>query len=172
MSKSRITLSYLENAALFYLERFASSSANLRRILLRRVERIARQDGDDPADGVVLVDALIARYLAAGLLDDGQYAAMTAGRLHRQGASLRAIRQHLSSKGISSDLVDSTLDDLTHSTGDADLEAARAYARRRRLGPWREPEKRLLQRNRDLAALGRAGFSWGIAQAVIDGERD
>ena len=51
------TAAYLENAALHYLERFASSSANLRRVLMRKVARSARAHGTDPAEGAGLVDA-------------------------------------------------------------------------------------------------------------------
>ena len=40
-----VTAQYLENAALYYLQRFASSSANLRRVLMGKVERSARAHG-------------------------------------------------------------------------------------------------------------------------------
>ena len=36
----KATAASLENAALYYLERFATSSENLRRVLMRRVERL------------------------------------------------------------------------------------------------------------------------------------
>ena len=65
-----ITATYLENAALHYLERFASSSANLKRVLMRKVMRAAAAGNDDSAEGERLVDALVARYLTAGLVDD------------------------------------------------------------------------------------------------------
>ena len=54
--------------------------------------------------------------------------------------------------------------------GDAELAAAIAFARRRRLGPWRLPEQRPDRRLRDLAALGRQGFSGTLARKVIDAE--
>jgi regulatory protein len=53
----------------------------------------------------------------------------------------------------------------------AELEAAATYARRRRLGPHRrDPEARAERRERDLAALARAGFSYAIAQQIIDAD--
>ncbi|MFD0938320.1 regulatory protein RecX, partial [Methylobacterium trifolii] len=39
---------------------------------------------------------------------------------------------------------------------------------RRRLGPWRRPEIRALHRERDLAALARAGFPYGLARRILD----
>src|SRR5712691_9392233 len=67
----------LEKWALAYLERYASSAENLRRVLQRRVWRWARANGgagevDREAVGVAgaLIDALVARYRAAGLIND------------------------------------------------------------------------------------------------------
>ena len=63
-----VTAQYLENAALYYLQRFASSSANLRRVLMGKVERSARAHGTDREEGAALVEALIERYLRSGCL--------------------------------------------------------------------------------------------------------
>lgn len=166
----RITPQYLENAALHYLERFAASSAHLRRILLRKVARAATAHGDDPAEGAQLVDALIARYLASGLLDDQAYAASKAASLRRRGASRHGIRSRLALKGIDRGLIDATLEGLATDGGGGDLAAACALARHRRLGPYRRPEDREASRAKDLATLARAGFSSTVARQVLAAE--
>jgi len=167
----RISASYLENVSLHYLERFSSSADNLRRLLLRRVARAAQHHGDDPTVGAELVEALIRRYQETGLLDDGQYAGARSRSLHRRGASARKIRQTLVSKGVDADAIDTALSDLAEDhDGETDLAAARNFARRRRLGPWRLPEARAAMRDKDMAALGRAGFSWDVARTVLDEE--
>lgn len=168
----RISASSLENIALHYLERFASSAENLRRVLMRRVDRAAQFHGDDPAVGADLVTALIERYRQSGLLDDGQYAELKSRSLHRRGTSSRAIRQTLAVKGVESEAIDQALAGLAEEEGETDLAAARNYVRRRRLGHWRLPELRADHRDRDMAALGRAGFSWQVARAALDGEED
>src|SRR3546814_13752721 len=76
----KATADSLANAALFYLQRYASSAENLRRVLMRRVERSVRAHGTDRAEGAALVDRLVARYREAGLLDDGAYAEMRVQR--------------------------------------------------------------------------------------------
>ncbi len=169
-----ITAQRLENVALHYLQRFASSSGNLRRVLMRRVETAARavEDGQAEAvraEGAKLVDALVARYLATGVLDDAAYAEMKARSLHRRGASPRAIRQKLALKGVDADTAEAGLARLEEETGDAETAAAVALARRRRLGPWRT-QGRAEARAKDLAAMARAGFSWDAAAKVIDAE--
>ena len=164
----------MEAVALHYLQRFSASAESLRRVLMRRVERAVRLDGDDGAQGAAMVDALIARYLQSGLLDDRRFAEAKGRSLYRQGGSTRAIRQRLAAKGVATETIEAALDDLRQaeeSTSDElDFAAAVALARRRRLGPYRPDGQRLSTRNGDLAALGRAGFSWEIARRVIDGD--
>ncbi|SNS62766.1 MULTISPECIES: regulatory protein RecX [unclassified Azospirillum] len=172
----RVTPEYLDRAALHYLERFASSSANLRRLLLRRVTASAQAHGTDPAQGAEWVEALIARYLRSGLLNDGLYAEMKARGLQRRGGSTRAIRQKLRAKGLEDAEVDAAMGELEGAeTGEADLAAAIAYARRRRLGGFR-PDRGLdadaarARRDKDIAALARAGFDLETARRVIDAD--
>ncbi|PWC34133.1 RecX family transcriptional regulator [Azospirillum sp. TSO35-2] len=167
----RVTPQYLENAALYYLERFASSTANLRRVLMRKVDLSARAHDTDREEGARWVEELLARYVRSGLLNDETYARMRTESLHRRGASTRLIAQKLAGKGIGRDEADKALDSLREDVGpDLDLSAALALARRRRLGPYRLPEVRAAHRDKDLAALGRAGFGYEIARRVVDAE--
>lgn len=163
----RITPQYLENAALHYLERFASSAANLRRVLMRKVTRAAEAHGDDPGEGAALVEALVARYVARGLLDDRAYAESKAASLRRRGTSRHGIRGRLAQKGVDRDLIDATLERMVEEDGSGDLAAAVALARRRRLGPYRPPEERAARRAKDLATLARAGFGSAVAARVL-----
>lgn len=167
----KATPDYLERAALFHLERYASSSASLRRVLLRKVARSAEAHGTDPAEGAVAVEALIARLQERGLLNDAAFAESRARALRRRGASAAGVRARLATKGITGDLAQQALAAVAEETpGDEELAAAIAFARRRRLGPWRAADQRPERRQRDLAALGRQGFSGTLARQVIDAE--
>jgi regulatory protein len=163
----KVSADSLERAALHYLERYASSTANLRRILMRRVLKSAEAHGTDTAEGEAMIDALIARYRKGGLLDDAGYAQMRAETLHRQGASRRMTRAKLAAKGVAADDIDGALEALADIVTEPDLAAACNYARRRRLGPWRRAN-RTEHRDRDLAALGRQGFGYDLARKVVD----
>ncbi|MDO8607811.1 MAG: regulatory protein RecX [Phaeospirillum sp.] len=164
----KITATYIENAALHYLERFSSSKANLRRVLMRKVSRSLAHHGGEPADAALIVDAAIARLAGLGYLDDDAYAETKARSLHRRGGSLRTIRATLSAKGVEAETTQAALETLAEASPDPDRTAAIALARRRRLGPFRPAEKRADNRVKDLAALGRAGFGWAVCRAVID----
>lgn len=164
----KITAERLENIALHYLSRYASSSGNLRRVLMRRVERAAAAHGDDPAAGARLIDELIARYLRSGLIDDRSYAAQKAASLQRRGVSRFGIRGKLRQKGVQADLVDDSVRTLDESGSNAgEFAAACALVRRRRLGPCRPAGQRAAMRQKDLAALARAGFGLDLARRAL-----
>jgi regulatory protein len=161
------TAAHLENAALYYLERFASSSANLRRVLTRKVARAAAAHGSDAREGEQIVDEIITRYLAAGLLDDRAYAAQKARSLRRRGTSRFAIRGKLAVKGVEAELIVDTLVELDEERRGGEVAAACALVRRRRLGPCRDAARRQAFRQKDLATLARAGFGLDVARRVL-----
>jgi len=166
-SSRPLTAASLENAAVYYLSRFASSSGNLRRVLMRKVARAARDGEEGQAEaGARMVDALIARYLEKGLLNDRAYAAQAASSLARRGASRFSIAGKLAQKGVDNDLVTQTIAALDEE-GASELAAACALVRRRRLGPYRAPDKRAEFREKDLASLARAGFGLDLARRVL-----
>jgi len=127
----------------------------------------------DPAQHSEWIEAAIARLGELGLLDDRAYARALARRLRGRGSSRRQIEARLADKGIADEIRREALagEGAAGSAGSAELEAAAAYARRRRLGPHRrDPEARTARRERDLAALARAGFSYAVAQRIIDAD--
>jgi regulatory protein len=151
----------LERWALHYLGRYASSAENLRRVLMRRVRR--HSPGAAPQISA-LIDALVTRYQESGLLDDAAYAAGRVQSLHRRGGSLQAIRARLAAKGVAASDVAEALSGLRAAAADPDLAAACAFARRRRLGPYR---RAAADHARELGAFARAGFNRRVAEAVL-----
>jgi regulatory protein len=162
-----VTAVSLENAAVYYLSRFASSSGNLRRVLMRKVARGARNAEGQAEIGAQMVDALIARYLEKGLLNDHTYAAQAASSLARRGASRYSIAGKLAQKGVDRELVSQTISDLDEEGESSELAAACALARRKRMGPYRTPDKRSDFRDKDLASMARAGFRLDLARRVL-----
>lgn len=172
----KIDARYLENAALYYLQRYASSVQNLKNILLRKIQRSCRHHGEDPAPYHILLEKMLARYQAAGLLDDAVYAEGRVRALRRQGLSRQMILHKLQAKGLPAAEVALALEKADNDTPtetaqeDPELSAARRLARRKRIGPWRTnptPEGDTRTRQRDMAALARAGFSYDIARQAL-----
>jgi regulatory protein len=164
MASDEIGPEAIERWALLYLGHYASSAENLRRVLLRRVRRRLPPPADGLPDAIVAVDAVIARYQASGLLDDAAYAEAQARSLHRRGAPSRQIRARLMAKGVAPAMAAEAVAGLATEAADLDLAAACAFARRRRLGPYR---RGAAEPARELGAFARAGFDRRVARAVL-----
>jgi regulatory protein len=170
-----ITAAYLERAALHYLERYSASQEMLRRTLRRRVEKRARARGEDAAAFAPMIETVVQRAITAGLVDDARFAAARLATLRRRGTSARGVTAKLAAKGVPRDVVAAAMAaereaaDPEEEVG-VEAQAAEAYARRRRLGPHRHPDRRAAYRDRDLAAMARAGFPYDLARRVVDCE--
>ncbi|MGM0559874.1 MAG: regulatory protein RecX, partial [Pseudomonadota bacterium] len=116
------------------------------------------------------IEELILRLRRNGFLDDAAYARGLARSLHRRGKSARAIEGKLREKGVEAAQIETALRELEEDKPNSEFRAAVAFARRRRLGPFRETQARAERRTRDLAALGRQGFSYALARRVIEAE--
>lgn len=169
MGEETIDNALIERWALAYLGRFASSAENLRRVLLRRMRKRLVDNREAAVAAAPLVDAVVARYRASGLVDDAAYAAGRARARLRRGQSLRTIRAGLAAKGVAAEDAAAAIDALRDEGGDPDIAAAIAFARRRRLGPWRRaPADHVEVRLKELGAFARAGFSRAVAEVVLD----
>jgi regulatory protein len=167
----KITPERLANIALHHLDRYASSSENLRQVLQRRVFKAARFHEDMDVDQAKeWIDALIARYVDSGLLNDFAYAEVRARSLLDRGSSQRLIRMKLMEKGLNEACIVAALNALQDDAPDPELFAAIKLARRRRFGPWCDPGKRMELHDKHLAALARSGFSYDLAKRIVDAD--
>ena len=167
-----ITAKYLQNAAAFYLERYPSTAEGLRRVLNRRVRKAEMLEAPVMDNVKQAIEAIVAKFVAAGVVDDKAFAQTKARALHRRGTSTRLTRRKLELAGVDGDTLDQAiagLDEELHTDpARREWRAAAALARRRRLGPFRPTKDRKDTRARDLAAMARAGFDYDVAKKVID----
>jgi regulatory protein len=167
----------LERAALNYVKRFPTTVVNLDRVLARRIARAEREQGglSDEARASLerCRERMITQLTAAGLVDDAAFARGLASSLKRQGMPRFRIAQKLRDKGVGDIDRDAALALLEEEEDAPDKVAAWNLARRRRLGPYRvDDEQRQARREKDLGVLARAGFPFGLAKQVIDGDLD
>ncbi len=180
-SPRKITPRYLENAALYYLQRYASSAGNLRRVLTRKVDRSCQFHGTPADEFYPVIDALVARYEKSGLLNDTLYAEGRTASLRRQGKSRQAIAANLKVKGLAPDIIQQALEsvdgDRADTTLPAELAAALKLARKRKIGrfnpkPESDPLLRRKQQMREMGIMARGGFSYDIARQALDFNAD
>ena len=159
----------LHEAALNHLARYATTRAGLIAVLDRRIARWLRAaERDETTEAAGRAARQTARrvadkLVALGVVNDAAFAESRARSLTRAGRSRRAVAAHLAARGIASETAQTVLPD----NPDAELAAAIAHARRRRLGPFRTAPADAARQLKELAAFARAGFSRDIAQRAL-----
>lgn len=148
----------LNELALAYLARFATSAAKLEAYLRRKL----RERGWD-GEGEPPVGALVERCIAAGYVDDAVYARSKASSLRRRGYGARRVDQSLSAAGIAAELREDVRGSLAE-----ERQAALALARKRRLGPFGPAPAERQIREKQVAILLRAGHRLDIARRVVE----
>jgi regulatory protein len=156
--KQPLDAARLEALALAYAARFATSAGKLAAYLRRKLrERGWAGEGEPP------VAALVARFVAAGYVDDAGYARARAGGMLRRGLGMRRVEQALDAAGIAEE------DRLGARAGPVEArQAALALVRRRRFGPFGAAPPDRATREKQLAAMLRAGHSIASARRLLD----
>jgi regulatory protein len=155
-----LTRARLEELALAYVARFATTQAKLRDYLRRKLrERGWNEEGSPP------VDALVSRYAQLGYVDDAAWARMKTGGLLRRGYGARRVSEALQVAGVEEDLRgDFRPDELQQ------RRAALVLARRRRFGPFAVQRPDGPVREKQVAAMMRAGHRLDIACRIVDAD--
>ncbi|KZK78570.1 Regulatory protein RecX [Pseudovibrio sp. W64] len=159
----KVSSEYLRRAALHYLNRYSASEDSLRRVLKRKVDKRAREADEDPHEFYELIEPVVTFCRDHKFVDDLQFAQSKIRSATLKGKSSSRIKLELNAKGVSGDDIQTAFDDENHD----DQRAAIAYAKRRRLGPWRTKPKEE-RRDKELGSLIRAGFPFSLAQKIID----
>jgi regulatory protein len=148
----------LERLALRYVERFATTRGKLAGYLRRKV-RERGWEGEAPADP----EAVAERFAALGYIDDRGYAEVKAAALGRRGLGARRVDTALVQARVGEEDRAALEPDIAARS----VEAALAFARRKRLGPWRRAEGDRALRDKQLAAMLRAGHPLDLARRIL-----
>jgi regulatory protein len=148
----------LDELALTYVGRFATTRAKLGAYLSRKI-RERGWAGDRPPEPGRIVE----RLSGLGYVDDAQYALSKARALTGRGYGPRRVSQSLYAAGIAEEDGEAA----RALAGEESVEAALRYARRRRIGPFAAEVADPAARERALAAMIRAGHSFGISRTIL-----
>jgi len=149
----------LNELALRYVERFATTRAKLISYLMRKVRERGWSDRQEPD-----LEDLAGRFAASGYIDDAGYALSKSRSLTARGYGKQRVVQSLRVAGVEEN-------DGQEARAHADREAVGAalrFARRRRIGPHAAGLSQPSDREKALAAMVRAGHSFALSRAIVD----
>jgi regulatory protein len=148
----------LEQLALRYVERFATTQGKLTDYLTRKL-RERGWAGERPADAA----GLAARMAERGYVDDRAYAEAKAASLARRGLGARRVQQALHAARVGAEDSEALAGQVAENARDAAL----AFARRRRIGPFGDGAADRAVREKQFAAMMRAGHAPGLARRIV-----
>lgn len=148
----------LERLALRYVERFATTRGRLADYLGRKIRE--RGWEGPPADPEVLADKMA----SLGYIDDRAFAEARATAMTRRGLGARRVADALRHARVKADDMEAVTPEVEERAPDAAL----AFARRKRLGPFANaPADRELLR-KQLAAMARAGHGYDLSRRILE----
>lgn len=148
----------LEELALAYVARFATSAAKLEGYLARKL----RERGWE-GEGAAPVAALVERFVRNGYVDDLAFARMKSSSLLRRGYGERRVGQALHVAGIGEEVRNEVR------AGEAmQRRAALAMVQKRGFGPFGRSEPDRPQREKQIAAMLRAGHRLDSARELVN----
>lgn len=156
--RSALDKDRLNELALFYVGRYATTRAKLSTYLERKL-RERGWSGDVGPD----IGSLVERFAENGLVDDASFALAKSRSLSERGYGGRRVRQALRAAGI--DEADSEA--ARELAAEEAIASALRFARRRRIGPFADSAPDRAGRERAMAAMIRAGHSFELAKALI-----
>ena len=161
----KITPQRLKNIALYYLQRFESSVANLRSVLRRRVDAYARENSEWHKDEAYQwIEDILAEFEKLHYLDDARFAEMKVRDYLSAGKPARYITVKLRQKGINEAQIESILAQQEYDA----FAMALKLAKRKKIGPYRAAEQRHEYRQKDMGTMVRAGFDYDVVCEVLE----
>ena len=151
----------LERLALRYVGRYATTRSRLRAYLVRKVGERGWSLEEEPS-----IDVVVEQMASLGYVDDSAFAAGRIASMRRRGYGERRISQALAAAGIGA--VEHA--EARETMADGALEAALAFAKRRKLGPYAIEKPDRAARERGFATMVRAGHPIEIVKTVLDSE--
>ncbi len=161
-SPKKITYKRLENIALYYLNRYESSTANLVAVLTRRIDKALKFHEFDREEAVSWAIQVAEKMQSYGYIDDKRYIENQVRILSNKGNSKKMIKQKLIAKGCLREDVEAGLSEDID-----DYQLAMRFAEKKKIGPFAKREVTPEQRQKDMMKMARQGFSYDVILRLL-----
>ncbi|XUU61125.1 regulatory protein RecX [Erythrobacter sp. HA6-11] len=152
----------LRDLALSYAARYATSAAKLESYLQRKIRERGVAEGEE-----LEPRAIVERLVELKYVDDEAYALARSGSLMRRGYGARRVEETLRHSGISQEL----REEIAPSDY-ARREAAIRLAQKRGFGPYAKLAVDPARREKQIAAMARAGHDFASARFIVEASRE
>ena len=162
-----VTVEEMRNFSFSYIEKYAPSKQQLKTYLLKKylktsIPNVKKTQIND------LINVVIKDLEKEKFLSDKFYSKSKAKNLIHKGSSINKIRYYLISKGINDNFIKETINEINENNADQDFFSAIKTCKKKRIGPARDENNRLLFFKKDIAILARSGFSFETSKKVMD----
>ena len=90
----------------------------------------------------------------------------------RRGSSINKIRNYLIGKGVNDEFIKDTVNKINEDNSDQDFFSAIKICKKKRIGPARIDDNRLLFYKKDISLLARNGFDFETSKKVMELKKD
>lgn len=153
----------IEGKALWYLQRYASSSNNLRQYLRRKTKDTHLNYGSHE-----IIEKIIRSFESQNILNDKIFSESKVRSYLNKGWAFKKINNKLLELGISKDVASECISEFANSNDDVELISAIKLAKKRSIGPFRKSELTDKLKMKEYGILSRAGFSYSLCKKVLN----
>ena len=166
-----MTVEEMRNFAFNYVEKYAPSKQQLKTYLLKKylkasVPNVKKQDITN------LIEIVLSDLEKNKFINDKFYSDSKAKSMIQRGSSINKIRNYLIGKGINDEFIKDTVEKIRDQNSDQDFFSAIKICKKKRIGPARTDDKRLLFSKKDISLLARNGFDFETSKKVMDIDKD
>ncbi len=151
----------LTKYAIKYLSKYSSSKKNLEKILKNKIMRM-KIEKRNKAILYNSIPSIILNLETKNIISDSDYAASKIRFFTSSGKSKIFINRYLFQKGINNEIINELLKVKENENSNWELESAKVFARKKNL------HKNNKDKEKNLAKLARAGFSYEIAKKILE----
>ena len=166
-----VTVEEMRNFALAYVDKDAPSKQQLKTYLLKKYLKLSASD-IRKKDVNKLIDIVLIDLEKSKFINDKFYSESKAKSMIQRGNSINKIRNYLIGKGINDEFIKDTVEKINEDNSDQDFFSAIKICKKKRIGPARVEDNRVLFYKKDISLLARNGFDFETSKKVLDIEKD
>ena len=161
------TIEEIRNFAYAYLEKYSPSKQQLKIYLFKKLVK-KNQKITSKKEIFDLIDVVISTLIDQNLLNDKYYSDAKSKAFLRRGYSINKITYSLIKKRIQKEYIDASISKIKAQEADPDFFSAIKICKRRRIGPIRDENNRVLFFKKDMSILARSGFAYELSKKVLE----